>query len=92
MTLAVAEVLSPNKPNQSYLAPAVLYQLSPQLGEDPPPPVEDPAICDPPGKPGWLVGSAFDCEPMCCRFESSRGCTFRFPPVLRDWVLKGLGM
>ena len=39
------------------------------------------------------VGSVSDCEPMCCRFESSRGWTFRFPsPVLRDWVIKGLGM
>ena len=24
------------------------------------------------------VGRALDCEPMCCRFESSRGWTFRF--------------
>ena len=31
---------------------AVLYRLSPQLGEDPP--VEDPRVCDPPGEPGWL--------------------------------------
>ena len=37
------------------------------------------------------VGSAFDCEPMYCRFQSSRGRT-RSPPVLRDWVIKGLGM
>ena len=36
------------------------------------------------------VGSAFDCEPMCCRFESSLNISV--PPVLRDWVIKGLGM
>ena len=29
-----------------------LPTISPQLGEDPP--VEDPGLCDPPGKPGWL--------------------------------------
>ena len=31
---------------------AVLYRLSPQLGEDPP--VEDLGLCDPLGEPGWL--------------------------------------
>ena len=45
------------------------------------------------------VGSVFDCEPMCCWFESSRGflvSSFRnisvSPPGLRDWVINGLGM
>ena len=31
---------------------AVLYRLSPQLGEDPP--VEDLGLCDPLGEPVWL--------------------------------------
>ena len=29
---------------------------------------------------------------MCCRFESRGTEHFGFPPVLRDWVIKGLGM
>ena len=45
------------------------------------------------GSRGGSVGSAFDCEPMCCRFESSQGWTFRSPPpVLCNWVIKCLGM
>ena len=57
-------------------------QTIPQLGEDPPPPVEDPGLCDPLGNRGGSVGSTFDSGPMCSAF----------PPVLRDWVIKGLGM
>ena len=41
---------------------AVLYRLSPQLGEDPP--VEDPGLCDPPGELTgvWMHGFSFDLE------------------------------
>ena len=44
---------------------------------------------------GWggSVGSAFDSVSMCSRFESHHGTEhFGSPPVLRDWVIKGLGM
>ena len=43
---------------------------------------------------GGSVGSAFDSGLMCCRFESHlRNWTFWLsPPVLRDWVIKGLGI
>ena len=45
------------------------------------------------GNRGGSVGSAFDSVPMCCRLESlPRTEHFGFPPVLRDWVIKGLGM
>ena len=58
------------------------------------PPVEDPGLCDPLEYPGGSVGSEFNSVPMYCRFESHlRNWTFRLsPPVLRDWVIKGLGM
>ena len=49
------------------------------------PPVEDPGLCDPTGEPG----------PDRCVVDLSptRGTEhFGFPPVLRNWAIKGLGM
>ena len=42
-----------------------------------------------------LVVSAVDCEPRGSRFESTshrKLMTLTFPPVIHDWVTKGLGM
>ena len=43
------------------------------------------------GNRGGSVGSAFDSGPMCFGSSPTHG-TSAFPPVLRDWVIKGLGM
>ena len=72
---------------------AVLYRLSPQLGEAPPL-LRTQGYVILRGNRGGSVGSAFDSRPMCCRFDvlPMELNISAFPPMLRDWVIKGLGM
>ena len=56
-------------------------------------PVEDPWLCDPPGE--RVVQLVVCSTPDRCVVGSSptrRTEYFGFPPVLRDWVIKSLGM
>ena len=58
------------------------------------PPVEDPGLCDPPGEPGWLSWwhVRLWTDVLSVRVPPAELNISAFPPVLRDWVTKGLGM
>ena len=71
---------------------AVLYRLSPQLGEDPPQ-LRTWGYVILWENRGGSVGSTFDSGLMCClRVPPVELNISAFPPVLPDWVIKGLGM
>ena len=58
------------------------------------PPVEDPGLCDPLGEPGWLSWwyVRLRTDVLSVRVPPAELNISAFPPVLRDWVIKGLGM
>ena len=58
------------------------------------PPVEDLGLCDPLGEPGWLswLHVQLRTDVLSVRVPPAELNISAFPPVLRDWVTKGLGM
>ena len=69
------------------------YRLSPHVGEDPPL-LRTRGYVILRGNWGGSVGSAFDSGliPLLVRVPPAELNILAFPPVLRDWVIKGLGM
>ena len=58
------------------------------------PPVEDLGLCDLLGEPGWLswYHVRLWTDVLSVRVPPVELNISAFPPVLRDWVIKGLGM
>ena len=58
------------------------------------PPVEDPGLCDPLEEPGWLSWwhVRLRTDVLSVRVPPAELNISGFPPVLRDWVIKDLGM